>query len=393
MTARAVAILSRPELAPLVDELARRMGASDRRVVNVIVRLDHAGREALAGLLGSKRLPTATARVNVANLAAHLDTDVDGLRQALETISGPVGNRAASRDAYRMSLDRAADEVADAAAALGSAAQRWARGAIRALGGPVETRRNDLLLVLGVVAERRERPQPLPVVAAAILQDPHAFDSGTRLGELLGACSAAASGNVPPAGAHAWRDALAGVGIVADELSSSVTTWSLDPGPGHPLSGSVSALAARFEPAVWTLSMLRRWPLTSAPARVLVVENPSVLAVAAAESYDGTVVCCAGRPTVATMLLLEQLASAGASVDTHADFDEVGLSITSGFAIRGYRPWRMTARAYLDGLEKAGDARDGGAVPDTPWDPSLSEVFRTNRRPLYEEMLIADILT
>lgn len=393
MNEHVVAALSRPELAPLVAELTRRMGASDRAVVSVQVQLDHAGREALAGLLGATRIPPSPARVKIADLIRRLDTDTDGLRRALEKVSGPIGNRAAERQTRRDAVAAAADDAAAAAEPLGPSLQAWARVTVSSLTGPVDKRLADVGCVLAVVAEPRDRPQPLPVVAAKALCDAHAFDYGTRLGELLASCCAAAASLPAPTSAHAWRDAVATVGIVADELSSSVTTWNLHPGAGHPLAGSVAAIAARDEPAVWTLSMLRRWPLTNAPTRVLVVENPSVLAVAAADSYDGTVVCCSGRPTVATTLLLQQLAIAGASIDAHADFDEAGLGIIANFAAAGYRPWRMTAASYLAHLDSAGPARGLGAVPITPWDPELSATFAQHRRPLFEELVIDEILS
>lgn len=393
MNEQVLAALSRPELAPLVTELARRMGASGRPVVSVQVRLNQAGLEALAGLLGSARLPSSPTRVRVADIARRLDTDADGLRRAIETGYGPIGNRAAERQTRRDVIAAAADDVAEAAELLGPAVQEWARTAVASISGSPDKRRDDILCILSVVAEQRDRPQPLPVVAANTLLDAHAFDIGTRLGDLLAACCAIAAGRASPKTAHAWRDAVASAGIIADELSSSVTTWNLHPREGHPLAGSVAAVAAREEPAVWTLSMLRRWPLTNAPSRVLVVENPSVLAVAAADHYDGTVICCSGRPTVATTLLLEQLAAAGATIDTHADFDEAGLGITAKFVEVGYRPWQMTGETYLSHLELAGAARELGMVPATPWDPRLAAAFTQYRQPIYEELLIDEILT
>lgn len=171
MNEHVVAALSRPELAPLVAELTRRMGASDRAVVSVQVQLDHAGREALAGLLGATRIPPSPARVKIADLIRRLDTDTDGLRRALEKVSGPIGNRAAERQTRRDAVAAAADDAAAAAEPLGPSLQAWARVTVSSLTGPVDKRLADVGCVLAVVAEPRDRPQPLPVVAAKALRD------------------------------------------------------------------------------------------------------------------------------------------------------------------------------------------------------------------------------
>jgi uncharacterized protein (TIGR02679 family) len=125
---------------------------------------------------------------------------------------------------------------------------------------------------------------------------------------------------------------------------------------------------------------------------VLVVENPAVVAVAAADGFEGTVVCSSGRPSVAVMVLLSQLASAGAAVDVHADFDPAGFGIVAGLVAAGYRPWRMTAADYLDVVALSAGEKLGEATPLTPWDPELATLFDEHRRPVYEEQILDLIL-
>jgi Protein of unknown function C-terminus (DUF2399) len=61
---------------------------------------------------------------------------------------------------------------------------------------------------------------------------------------------------------------------------------------------------------VLTLSQLQRW-LIHALARdstAFVVENPAVVATAAAREWDGPpIVCSSGRPSVAAVTILRQL--------------------------------------------------------------------------------------
>ena len=139
--------------------------------------------------------------------------------------------------------------------------------------------------------------------------------------------------------------------------------------------------------------MLQRWPVTSAPPRVLVVENPAVLVVAAIERFDSPVVCSAGVPTVAVVTLVEQLIAAGSRVDVHADLDSAGLGIVRFLtADSGAVPFRMSAADYRDVVGRAGGLRDERPVPPTPWDPELGREFDATRLIVFEEQIIDQIL-
>lgn len=389
---RAAAVLGRNGLAPVVAELARRYGASARPVQKVTVSLDDPGREAVAELLGMVRLPAARVDLSCARIAAVLGVAPGELRDVVEQLAGPVGDRAAQGAATRAELDAAVDRARDAARALGAVVEEWAGTKVRTTSGPVAGRAEAVAQVCAVVAAARPVRRPLAVVAAEATGDPHAFDLDTPRGKLLAECAAMAAGTAAPVGAAGRRAALARFGVAADDVSSTVATWGLVPQPGHPFAGSARAAAGCGEPLVWTLSMVTRHPVSSWPARVLVVENPSVLAVAAADRFDGVVICTSGRPSTAGTALVAQATAAGAKVDAHADFDAGGFGVIADLMTHGARPWRMDAADYLADVDRALVAADGAAVT-TPWDPHLSRAFAEHRLVLYEEQVLDRLLS
>lgn len=394
---RAARILAAPGLAPVVAELARRMGASARAVTSITVALTDEQRAALAGLLGEPRLPPQRARVRTDRLTAALD--VTDLRAVVEAVHGPLGDRAAARAHERAALDAAVAAAETEAVPLGPTAAAWAAGAVRALPGPVTERAETVAAVTRAVIEAAScRGLPLAVIATDTTGDPRAFDPGTRGGELLVACAAATEQVDVPRTALDRRRLLARTGIVADELSSTVLVWNFPFPPDHALATTSSGLTAAGEPTVVTLSMLQRWPASTTAPRLLVVENPAIVAVAAATGYSGTLVCSSGQPSAACVNLVSDLVSAGTHVDVHADFDPGGFSIVTTLAQCGARPWRMTADDYMAALERAGPDRTArrlemtGPVPATPWDPALAAAYEQHRRPVYEEQLREAIL-
>lgn len=390
----AVERLSDPALRCIVDELARRFSASPRPVRSISVTLDEPARQAVAGLLGLPRLPPATGPLRCDRIAAAVQLNDAELREVIATLVGGIGDRSGAAAAARAALGAATSHVAAVAAPLGESATLWAAAQLRTLPGALDDRVSGIDTVCAVlVAQQRAGfpRRPLAVIAAAMFGDPHRLDLDSPTGGLLLRAAAAAHGQPAPAGAAASRAALARFGIAADELSSTVTTWALLPQNGHPYAGASRELTAAGEPVVWTLSTVANHPVTSWPQRVLVVENPAVLAVAAGHGFDGTLVCSSGQPTVAVAMLIAQAVAAGCRVDVHADFDPAGLGITAWLAAAGGQPWKMGADDYAGAMHLS-QVRSSHAVPLTPWDPRLHEVFTTERRIVFEEQIIDHLL-
>lgn len=175
-----------------------------------------------------------------------------------------------------------------------------------------------------------------------------------------------------------------------DTLSSTVTVLGLRPTGGGALAGWLRTCTDGGEPAVVTLAQLRRWPMVPLGRSDLlyVVENPSLVGDAAARGWTGPpIVCSSGRPSVAVVTLIRQLAADGAICRQHADFDGAGLGITSWLADRAATtPWLMTADAYRAAL--AVERRRVpllGDPPETPWDPLLAAAMREGGVAVHEE--------
>jgi uncharacterized protein (TIGR02679 family) len=398
--------LGRPELAPLVDELARRFEAGDTPVTVTLRDVADPSRQALADLMGADRRPPPTSRLTVRKILAVLDLDsVAELRLAVETLRGPLTNRRAVRSearAARLALWSWLGEEAGAVGLGGPGARlaSWVEDQ-RAAGarGGVQIHRRRLESALEVLRRLPSDGTSLASLANDATGDPHALDYGRTLsGMVLDAIGYAFE--YPKAGdAEAARSMWEMAGVVPDPHSSTVLALGVSGDDRTALGRWLVACAAVGEPVVLSLAQLRRWPVPAAPEAgcVYVIENPSIIAEASPEWNGPPLVCSSGRPTIATVTLLRQLAAAGAIVHQHADFDPTGLAITAWLAERAACiPWKMTRADYLASVSSAAPVFTG-EPPETPWDPALQPVMSEHRRALYEEeirhQLLQSILT
>lgn len=398
--------LDRPELAPLVDELARRLSNGEVPSVLVLRAVPDESRRALADLFGLDRLPVGVVRVRMERL-----TDVLGLqppvdlRAGMESLRGPLPDRRAERAAGRAASGNLWAWLAEEAAtvALGhdpSWVTPWVER-LRAQGprGGVDAHRRRLEDVLRVLRALPAGGVPLPAFADDLLGDPHALDRGrSRPAFVLDAVALAtgaplATGSAAEATRRLWES----VGVAPDPLSSTVLVLGLPGDDSSPTGRWLAEARTAAEPVVLTLAQLRRWPVSSLTTDdvVHVVENPSLVAEAAGRRWKGPpLVCSSGRPTVAVTTLLRQVAAAGASLLQHADFDPAGLSITAWLTDHaGTTPWRMTAANYRTAL--AARHREPAplrTVPETPWDPELQTAMQQAGCAVYEEELRSSLL-
>lgn len=398
--------LGHPDLSPLVDELARRYSSGHDPVRVTLPDLGDAGRRHLADLLGVDRLPAPGSTLPVTRLAAALGVEAtDGLRAIVTQLRGPLGDRRAERAASTAAKAELWDHVEASAIHLRifaepDAASAWVHrmAALGVPGGDVDAHRERLDLALACL---RLLPADLPVSLAGLAADvtgsAHGLDPGRRLNRAVLDGLALAFGVPSPHDAEAARSLWEQAGVVPDPLSSTVLTLGLRPIGDDPLSTFLRAVADDAEPVVLTLRQLQRWPETvrfDLPA-AYVVENPSLLAEAAARPLGSPLLCSSGRPSLAVVSLVRRLVSEGSLVHQHSDFDPAGLEITRWLAERaGTTPWRMFADDYRAALA-AGRPTTGlhGAVGATPWDPSLAETMRVEGRAVHEEALRDDLLS
>lgn len=394
---RAAERLDRPGLAPLVDELHRRLGEGTVSRVRVR-RLHDEQRTALADLLGASRLPSDPVVLRVETLVAALGLEsVDDLRAAVEEIRGPVVDRGGVRETTVRERERLwtwFEQEADARP-VAREPRRWVKDLRRSgVRRSVPEHRRWLSEVLRVLDALPAASLTLAELAQDTLDDPHALDRGrSRAAAVLGAIAPV---DATKRDAESVRMLWESVGVAPDALSSTVLSIGLRSGPGHPLAPLWSTPGATDEPSVLTLSQLRRWPLPplAAAEAAYLVENPSLLSAAARAGWQGPpLICSSGRPTVAVVTLVRQLAAGGARILQHADLDPVGLSISAWLAERaGTVPWRMGAVDYLSMVGTA--RRDGRSqpVPATPWDPALQAEMADRQVWVYEEQVRAELL-
>jgi len=201
-----------------------------------------------------------------------------------------------------------------------------------------------------------------------------------------------------------WRrDAWQSVGVVLDELSSSVLALNLPGGDNSPTARALAALGAAGQPVVLTLRQLLADGLGVVPPVVFVCENPAVVAAAADAlgPRSAPLVCLNGQLGAAAVLLLQTLAAEGAVVRFHADFDWSGIGVARALAERvEWMPWRFGAADYavacaavpalplllvLPGLS--------AASVETPWDADLAEAMASAGFAVDEELVLADLLS
>ncbi len=98
MVSSAAARIDRPELVPLVDELARRFGEGTTPVAITLRDVPEATLRAVADLLGTDRALPSNPKVQMKRLAAALRlSSPNELRCLIEEIRGPVPDRRAAR--------------------------------------------------------------------------------------------------------------------------------------------------------------------------------------------------------------------------------------------------------------------------------------------------------
>lgn len=376
-------------LDPVWQELARRMGASDRPVKRIAVAgLDEQGRRTLASLLRLQRVPedtVVTLDARKLGTALGLVDDVQ-LRRLVERVQGPIDNRAAIRAA-----------TSEARASLWSLTQQRIGGRVPATfariraagvpGGDVDAHARTLELLANCLdCLPSESPVPLPMLAWQVSGDPHALDGNTTCGRYLqlAAVELAGSSVAEPEGI-AIRRALQALGVIVDRLSSTTITCGLRAQPDSPVGRLLEAGAAVKTPVSISGAMLDAAAPKFQQGSWLCVENPSVVEAALLTDYAGPLVCTSGWPSMDTQRLLDIARAQGIELYYAGDYDSVGLAIAGFMSTRYAAHVVMTKALYLAAdLERAPDWGDAG-IPPTPWDVELADVIRTRRRIVYQE--------
>jgi uncharacterized protein (TIGR02679 family) len=393
--------LARPVLRPLWQALHDRL-SSGRPVNRVrIGPLDEEQREAVADLLGLDRLPREHLTVALPRLDAVLEqTCGRDARAVVAELIGPLDDSAARREQDR--AERAElwtwlveHEVTATQPALAGWVDQVRRAGL--VGGSVTATRALLEDALRVLRQLPAQGRPLPVFATDVLSDPHALDDGTRLSSLVARALAAIYDIETPVLAEQRRALWERAGVAEDELSTVVLAAGIRPAGPSLVGDLLTACADAGQAAALTLAQVRAPSTSRFPAQpVHVVENPSVLALALGRFGPSCppLVCTSGWPNSAAILLLRRIASDGASLRYHGDFDGEGIRIAAYvIAKSAAQPWRMTTRDYLAALATDPHGPDVGRVTDAPWDAELAIAMRQQRTAVVEERVADSLLS
>lgn len=401
---RLVRLLGVPELSWLVERVRRRLERNEPATgVVTLSTATPAQRDAVERLLG--RRPRAGSGLSVRldevdEVVRRSGAHPAGLAAAVVALTGPVPDRAALAAEHDAAW-AAAFAPLDAAVAGRPDLHGWAdglraTGAVRRVAPDGEAAAPLLGRLARAVAALPAVGEPFGRFAERVLGSAHALDADQPLaGLLFGAARALA--DVPDGRGAAWRrEVWAAVGLVRDELSSTVLTLGLPGDPTTPTGRMLGALGEVGEPAVLTLRQLSRDPprLALAGRVVSVCENPVVVAAAAERLGPGCapLVCTSGQPGAAVMALLTAAHLAGATLRYHGDFDWGGLRIANVlFARLPCIPWRFDTASYRRVADGGSHLLTGIPVA-AGWDPDLDEAMHRHGWAVEEERVLDELV-
>ncbi len=394
-------LLGTAELAWLLDRVRRRMSRGQPLTGTVTLSAaSEAQRRAVARLLG--RPP----RSGDGALSVTLDALDDllrcsgacpaGLAAAVVVLTGPVPDTSARLAEEQRAWERAYAPL-DALVSRRAGYAGWyegirASGLVRRLAGTAATARTLLADAATLLAALPADGEPVGVFTARLLGDAHALDDDRRVTTLVFGAARSLTDVPDGTGAEWRREVWASVGLLRDELSTTVLTLGL---PGDARTSTGRALAACREvgqPVIITLRQLVRDPPALSAGRLFVCENPAVLSVAA--DRLGTrcppLVCVNGHPSAAVRRLLRLCTRAGAQIRYHGDFDWGGLRIANGlFDDLPVHPWRFGAadyRAIVTGRPLVGPPATAS------WDPDLAVAMAERGLAVEEELVLDDLI-
>lgn len=415
--ARLERLLGGPSLAALRQRLRRhferQVGKDESRVL-YLNQLDPAEREALALLTGRPASAARSARIDIAQIDATLQTAglCNSLRDALEQLDGPITKRAALRAASELAWSTTIQRPGRSLPLQDWLQTPAANALLKRLARQDAMTAEALLAQADAVLSRLPAPGiPRAQLAAQVLGNAHALDAGQsvaslvlaawRHGEARGATfshdvslnadfPAPAESQTPLTDERA-RDVWARAGVLVNELARPVLMLNL-PLPSAPSS-------ALGEPTYLSLRQLLRKPTTWAAEgrRIYVCENPNLVAIAADAlgASCAPLVCTDGMPAAAQRTLLDQLAKAGAHLHYHGDFDWPGLQITN-HVLRTWqaRPWKMSARDYEAAVRAAPHRQRDLTVSKltASWDPQLAPAMCQHGLAIAEEAVADQLL-
>ncbi len=369
----AIKYFSAPAFARLVKAMSQRYRNLGRVGGSVrLERLTDAERDALAGVLARDLRHKDTITVRLAEFQQALERTRFAGIDLVEILQGVSGKQlvtladerqtlAARKDACFVRLsDQHADTLCQTWLAHVRANAPATRSIHRAfLADPeiLEAELNDVLHALACLPARAGVVKRLPVWAAEVTGDPHAFDARTNRGKYLLQALHFHSTSPEPrvSSAEAQTELLESFGLVRDDILNFVTCTGL---LAENVAGKQVALwqaamqnGAVLNMPVRELSKVQRVYPARGAKQVFVVENSGVFSDLLDNLPDKSppLVCTHGQFKLASYLLLDKLVEAGTTIWYSGDHDPEGVLMAQRLCERypGHlRPWRFGQDDY-----------------------------------------------
>ena len=276
----------------------------------------------------------------------------------------------------------------------------WVMKRYREQGEKPEEGRRLLTLaaeILNRLPCRRGESVYLAVSAAMVTGNPHAFDDGSREGQLLWQLirweagkgkrdipDSSGRGEIFPA--MKKQRLYLEAGILRDDISNyamvcGLRAWKKD----GSLHQGMEGFFQEGDMAQVPLAVIAGWGRVACPGgRIFIVENPSVYAMFCGK-WRGkrACMCMNGQPRLSALLLLDLLAQAGITVYYAGDFDPEGLLIAwklKRYYGGSFRYWQMTAENYEESKSQERISDKRLKMLSHISDPGLEEILLAMKR-------------
>ena len=196
--------------------------------------------------------------------------------------------------------------------------------------------------IINSLPYRTSATEYLPVFAARLTRNPHAFDKGTIQGDLLyqvilldleqRQIQVPASEQFP---SYKRQKSFLACGILLDDVSNYVLLYHAagvrKDDTYHAGLEGFSLEHDILQVPLTVLTKLKR--LESTDGTLYIDENPSAFVLRCAQNPDSTCLCMNGQPKLAALVALELFAASGTIVYYSGDFDPEGLWIAQRLAL------------------------------------------------------------
>ena len=196
--------------------------------------------------------------------------------------------------------------------------------------------------IINSLPYRTASTEYLPVFAARLTRNPHAFDKGTVQGDLLyqiilldleqRQIQVPASEQFP---AYKRQKSFLACGILLDDVSNYVLLYhATGVCKDDTYHKGLQGFFVEHDMLQIPLTVLTKLKcLESANKTLYIDENPSAFAFRCAQNPDSTCLCMNGQPRLAALVALELFAASHTTVYYSGDFDPEGLWIAQRLAM------------------------------------------------------------